>query len=150
MESKTAIENFHSPVRGGALFAERPTCSIAEACQAVGFGRTKLYELMDEGHIQTVRIGRHRLVRVPSPFELSLRELSTPGLERTTFSTVRYGAAAWSVRSSQSADYRPFCGTWCGTRSNRAGREAKIFQAVRTQGSSPLPAPGLFNEINYL
>jgi predicted DNA-binding transcriptional regulator AlpA len=47
-------------------FVERPTCSIADACQAVGLRRTKLYELMDEGIVQTVKIGRRRLVRVPS------------------------------------------------------------------------------------
>jgi predicted DNA-binding transcriptional regulator AlpA len=43
-------------------FSERPTCLIAEACQAAGFGRTKLYELMDEGQVQTVKIGQRRLV----------------------------------------------------------------------------------------
>lgn len=47
-------------------FAERLTCSIAEACCAAGVGRTKLYELIDEGAIQTTKIGRRRLVRVPS------------------------------------------------------------------------------------
>lgn len=26
-------------------FVERPTCTIAEACSAVGFGKTKLYDL---------------------------------------------------------------------------------------------------------
>lgn len=47
-------------------FVERPTCTIAEACSAVGFGKTKLYELIDEGEIESIRIGRRRLVRVPS------------------------------------------------------------------------------------
>lgn len=47
-------------------FSERPTCSIAEACNAAGFGRTKLYELMDDGAVETTKIGRRRLVRVPS------------------------------------------------------------------------------------
>jgi hypothetical protein len=42
---------------------------------AFGFGRTKLYELMDEGLVQTVKIGRRRLVRVPA----LLRFLSAPG-----------------------------------------------------------------------
>lgn len=54
-------------------FSERPTCSIAEACQAAGFGRTKLYELMDEGQVQTVKIGRRRLVCVPSLLALLSR-----------------------------------------------------------------------------
>lgn len=54
-------------------FAERPTCSVAEACQAAGFGRTKRYELMDEGQVQTVKIGRRRLVCVPSLLDLLSR-----------------------------------------------------------------------------
>jgi len=47
-------------------FIERPTCTIAEACSAVGFGKTKLYELIDGGDVESIRIGRRRLVRVPS------------------------------------------------------------------------------------
>lgn len=47
-------------------FRERPTCSIAEACAAAGFGRTKLYELLDEGVVSATKIGRRRLVRVSS------------------------------------------------------------------------------------
>lgn len=47
-------------------FQERPTCSIAEACAAAGFGRTKLYELLDEGAVSTIKVGRRRLVRVNS------------------------------------------------------------------------------------
>jgi excisionase family DNA binding protein len=47
-------------------FIERPTCTIAEACSAVGFGKTKLYELIDGGAVDSIRIGRRRLVRVPS------------------------------------------------------------------------------------
>jgi excisionase family DNA binding protein len=47
-------------------FRERPTCSIAEACAAAGFGRTKLYELLDEGTVSTIKVGRRRLVRVSS------------------------------------------------------------------------------------
>ena len=47
-------------------FRERPTCSIAEACAAAGFGRTKLYELLDEGLVLTTKVGRRRLVRVNS------------------------------------------------------------------------------------
>ena len=66
MQPKGLIEIDQSLVGKCVPFVERPTCSIAEACQAVGFGRTKLYELMDDGHIQSIKIGRRRLVRVPS------------------------------------------------------------------------------------
>src|ERR1700740_3646563 len=47
-------------------FSERPTCTIAEACGAAGFGKTKLYELLDGGVVDSIRIGRRRLIRVPS------------------------------------------------------------------------------------
>jgi excisionase family DNA binding protein len=49
---------------------QRPTCTIAEACNAVGLGRTKLYELIGGGEIDTITIGRRRLVRVPSLLKL--------------------------------------------------------------------------------
>ncbi len=52
--------------RSAIRFDERPTCTIAEACSAAGLGKTKFYELMGEGAIETIRIGRRRLVRVPS------------------------------------------------------------------------------------
>lgn len=47
-------------------FRERPTCTIKEACRAVGLGRTKLYELINGGSLKTTTIGRRRLVLVPS------------------------------------------------------------------------------------
>jgi excisionase family DNA binding protein len=51
-------------------FMQRPTCTIAEACDAVGLGRTKLYELIGGGEIDTVTVGRRRLVRVASLLKL--------------------------------------------------------------------------------
>ena len=51
-------------------FVQRPTCTIAEACDAVGLGRTKLYELIGGGEIDTIAIGRRRLVRVASLLKL--------------------------------------------------------------------------------
>lgn len=60
----------HHPVRSTIPFNERPTCTIAEACSAAGFGRTKLYELIEGGAVDTVMIGRRRLVRVPSLLRL--------------------------------------------------------------------------------
>jgi len=47
-------------------FAQRLTCSVTEACDATGLGRTKLYELMSEGCIATTSVGRRRLVLVES------------------------------------------------------------------------------------
>jgi hypothetical protein len=51
-------------------FEERPTCTVSEACSAAGFGRTKLYELIDGGAVESILIGRRRLVRVASLLRL--------------------------------------------------------------------------------
>ena len=56
-------------------FAERLTCTISEACEVTGIGRTKLYELIGDGHLATTTIGRRRLVVVRSL--LSLLEPNT-------------------------------------------------------------------------
>jgi excisionase family DNA binding protein len=47
-------------------FAQRLTCTIDDACEATGLGRTKLYELIGAGRIVTTTIGRRRLVVVRS------------------------------------------------------------------------------------
>jgi excisionase family DNA binding protein len=57
----------------GIPFADRLVCTIAEACEVTGLGRTKLYELIGDGHIETTTIGRRRLVLVQSLFSLLRR-----------------------------------------------------------------------------
>jgi len=52
-------------------FGERLTCSVAEASQAVGLSRSKLYELISGGEVQSVTIGRRRLVSVSSLMRLT-------------------------------------------------------------------------------
>jgi excisionase family DNA binding protein len=52
--------------RPNVPFQERPTCTVAEACDAVGLGKTKFYELLGTGAVETLSVGRRRLVRVPS------------------------------------------------------------------------------------
>lgn len=47
-------------------FAQRITCTIDDACEVTGLGRTKLYELIGAGRIVTTTIGRRRLVAVHS------------------------------------------------------------------------------------
>lgn len=47
-------------------FAQRLTCTIDDACEVTGLGRTKLYELIGTGRIVTTTIGRRRLVVVRS------------------------------------------------------------------------------------
>jgi len=47
-------------------FAQRLTCTIDEACEATGLGRSKLYELIGAGNLVTTTVGRRRPVSVPS------------------------------------------------------------------------------------
>ena len=56
-------------------FAQKLTCTINEVCEVTGLGRTKLYELIGDGHLATTTIGRRRLVVVRSL--LSLLESNT-------------------------------------------------------------------------
>lgn len=56
-------------------FAQKLTCTINEACEMTGVGRTKLYELIGDGHLATTTVGRRRLVVVRSL--LSLLESNT-------------------------------------------------------------------------
>jgi excisionase family DNA binding protein len=57
-------------VPSGIPFSQRLTCTIAEACEVTGLGRTKLYELIGDGQISTTAIGRRRLVSVQSLLSL--------------------------------------------------------------------------------
>lgn len=45
-------------------FSHRLSCTIDEACEATGLGRTKLYELIGAGQVATTTVGRRRLVMV--------------------------------------------------------------------------------------
>ena len=51
-------------------FQERPTCTVAEACKASGIGRSKLYELMGDNRLKTVKVDKRRLIVVPSLLDL--------------------------------------------------------------------------------
>lgn len=48
--------------------------SIPDAAKALGVGRSKLYELIGEKRLETVTIGRRRLVRTDSVRALALGE----------------------------------------------------------------------------
>lgn len=47
-------------------FLDRVTTSVAEARRALGIGHTKLYELINSRDLDTIRVGRRRLVTVAS------------------------------------------------------------------------------------
>lgn len=49
-------------------------CSIPAAANALGLGRSKMYQLIDEGKVETLTIGRRRLVRIESVRALALGE----------------------------------------------------------------------------
>lgn len=48
--------------------------SIPDAAKALGLGRSKVYELIGQGRLETVTIGRRRLVRVSSLRTLAMGE----------------------------------------------------------------------------
>jgi excisionase family DNA binding protein len=47
-------------------------CSIPDAARALGLGRSKIYELISDQKLETVTIGRRRLVRTQSIRALAL------------------------------------------------------------------------------
>jgi len=40
--------------------------TIKDACKATGLGRTKIYELINAGRLQAVKIGGRRLIKTAS------------------------------------------------------------------------------------
>ena len=49
-------------------------CSIPDAARALNLGRSKIYDLINEGRLETVTIGRRRLIRTASVRALALGE----------------------------------------------------------------------------
>jgi excisionase family DNA binding protein len=47
-------------------FTDRVTCSVREACEASSLGRTKIYEAIADGRLDSVRVDRRRLIRIAS------------------------------------------------------------------------------------
>lgn len=45
---------------------ERILCSIRDTASALGMGRTKTYQMIADGQLETVQIGTRRLVKVAS------------------------------------------------------------------------------------
>jgi excisionase family DNA binding protein len=62
------------PDQSSPFLGDRLTCSVDEACEAVGLGRTKFYELLNGGAVQSVLVGRRRLVNVSSLKRLTATE----------------------------------------------------------------------------
>jgi excisionase family DNA binding protein len=51
-------------------FSERITCTVDEACQASGLGRTKLYEAVADKRLASTKIDNRRLILVKSLLEM--------------------------------------------------------------------------------
>ena len=68
---------FNKPANSAIPFAQRVSCSVTEACVVTGLGRTKLYELIGSGVVDTTLIGRRRLVSVKSLLRLITFESET-------------------------------------------------------------------------
>jgi excisionase family DNA binding protein len=50
----------------GIPFRERISCTVAEACDATGIGRTKLYELIRLKQVSAKKIGRRTVILIPT------------------------------------------------------------------------------------
>jgi excisionase family DNA binding protein len=62
-------------------FRERLSCTIAEACVATGIGRTKLYEALSDGRLESVKVDNRRLVLVASLLRLLEAPRPTQGTQ---------------------------------------------------------------------
>jgi excisionase family DNA binding protein len=70
---------------GGRIpFAQRVTCTITDACEAMGLGRTKIYELIGDGRLIATSVGRRRLVVVASLLTLMKTNRSRTGHAQLT------------------------------------------------------------------
>ena len=57
----------------------RLTCTVREACSATGIGKTKMHELISGGAVESAKVGRRRLVKVPSLLRLVGQDLNNFG-----------------------------------------------------------------------
>ena len=51
-------------------FADRPTCTIRQATEATGLGRSTIYQRIAEEEMLTHKVGRRRLIDVKSLLKL--------------------------------------------------------------------------------
>ena len=80
MTDETGVPEVSNSAEPVMAFGERLTCSVAEASKAIGLSRSKLYELISGGEVQSVTIGRRRLVSVSSLMRLTGNPQARPGI----------------------------------------------------------------------
>ena len=78
------MESRHDPRNSAPVLMEAYTvrpilCSQAEAGKMLAIGKTKLAELISSGQIESLRIGRRRLVRISSLQRLAGIETNNDG-----------------------------------------------------------------------
>lgn len=66
MRSAASLDTEKPSPKASIPFEERLTCSVAEACSAIGLSRAMIYQLIAGGAVESLTIGRRRLIRVPS------------------------------------------------------------------------------------
>ena len=66
---------------GSAAWPEPVAVAVPVACRLLGIGRTKLYELLGDGTLASVKLGRRCLVRLDTVRKL-LAALERPGIAR--------------------------------------------------------------------
>ncbi|MEG3146749.1 helix-turn-helix domain-containing protein [Sphingomonas sp. RT2P30] len=64
---------------------------IPEACRMIGIGRSKLYELITSGDIETIKIGASRLVLVASLTKFVDEKRGTRSLKAALWATPSAG-----------------------------------------------------------
>lgn len=92
-------------------FAARLSATIAETCRATGLGKTKIYELINAGKIETFTVDARRLVRVWSVVQL-LDPAYTPAyIDRAVSSgparTTTEGEARWKTAPKPLSEAAP-------------------------------------------
>lgn len=88
-------------------YASRFSSTVEEACVATGLGKTKLYELIASGKIETATVGTRRLVLVRSVLQLiDPTPFPTPDSPAVSGELVRTVAAGKTGKSRPSpSDY---------------------------------------------
>jgi excisionase family DNA binding protein len=52
------------------VLANRLTCTVREACNATGIGKTTMHAMISGGAVASTKVGRRRLIKVPSLLQL--------------------------------------------------------------------------------
>jgi excisionase family DNA binding protein len=76
----TEVPRIPEPIH---LASEPEAISIPETCRRYGIGRSKLYELIRDGVVPTVKLGKRRLVR-PETMRRVLASLEHTGIARAS------------------------------------------------------------------